>query len=98
MVKRFDLRLRQAVTFSIRIFSAKSPAISKAVSLEHGDYCFQVSRDIRREVIDARVVNPASRVFDVIRIITEPAQPQQVVQELISYSRQRKPEEDSEND
>ena len=53
---------------------------------------------VGRQVVDPRVVDPAARVLDVVRVVAEPAQADQVVQELVRHPGQRIPEEDPEDD
>src|SRR2546422_701136 len=65
---------------------------------ERGQNRFDVSRDVGREVIEARVVNPASGVFQVKRVVVEPPQADEIMQELERDARQRIPEQDAGND
>ena len=65
---------------------------------ERGQDRFEVSGNVRREVVEARVVNPASGVFEVKRVVTEPPQADEIMQELERDARQRIPEQDAEND
>src|SRR5436190_2767746 len=66
--------------------------------LERGQDRFDVSGDVGREVIQARIINPARGVFQVKRVVAEPPQADEVMQELECDARQRIPERDSGND
>ena len=98
LVELEDLRLGHAVAAAIGVVAAEGPAVAEAVGFERGDNGGDVAAGVGGEVVELRVVNPAAGVLDVVGIITEPAQAQQVVQELEGHSRQRIPEEDAEDD
>ena len=97
-VERENLGLTQAVTATAGIISAERPAAGEAVGLEHRHDGREVRRRVGREVVEFHVVDPAARVLDVIRVVAEPAQPDQVIQELVGDARERIPKHDPEDD
>ncbi|MGH8246308.1 MAG: hypothetical protein ACREUU_07735 [Gammaproteobacteria bacterium] len=79
------MRFSQAVTTAALVVAAETPAIRQAVGLEGGQDHLDIGERVRRHVVEARVVNPAGGIFDVVRVVAQPAQPDQIMQELISH-------------
>jgi hypothetical protein len=66
--------------------------------LEHRRHCRDVARGIGREVVDARIVDPAPGILEVVHVVSETAKTDQVMQELEGDTGQGIPEDNSEDD
>src|SRR2546421_249833 len=97
-VELLNLWLAHAVAFAAGIIPAKRPAVSESVRFQRGQHRFNVSARVRRQVVEAGVVNPASGVFDIIGVVTKPAQAHEVMQKLKRDARQRVPEQNPGDD
>ena len=93
-----NLWLAHAVAFAVGIIPAKRPAVSESVRFQRGQHRFNVSARVRRQVVEVGVVNPASGVFDIIGVVTKPAQAHEVMQKLKRDARQRVPEQNPGDD
>src|SRR5262249_30196681 len=87
-----------AVAAAVGIVAAERPVPREAVRFQDRRHALNVARRVRRQVVDSRIVNPAAGVFDVIRVVTQAAQGEQVVQKLVGHACQRIPEENPENE
>jgi hypothetical protein len=93
-----QLSLAQAVAASTLVAPAETPAIGESVRLERRQHHGDVAGRVGGHVVEARIVDPTRRVLDVVRVVAEPPQPDEVMQELIRYARQRVEEQNSEDD
>src|SRR5579859_6418594 len=80
------------------VIATKRPTLAEAVCFKSWDHRLEIAGRIRRQVVEMRIVNPTAGILDVPRIITEPAQGDEIMKELVSHPCQGVPEQDAKDD
>src|SRR5206468_9867575 len=91
-------RLAHPLTPAAWVMAAESPALREAVRFQHRQHGGDVSAGIGRQIVELRIINPTAGVFDVVRIVTEPAQADQEMKKLVSYPGEWIPGQNPEDD
>src|SRR5262249_13022665 len=97
-VKPMYLALAHPVTLPAFIGAAKRPLVAKAMRFEDRGDGRDVVGGVLREVAQFGRVDVAPGIFHVIRVVAEPAQPDEVMEKLIGDAGQRVPKQNPEND
>src|SRR5262249_18836853 len=92
------LALPPPVTGPALIAAGNSPLVAKDLRFEDRGDGRDVVGGVLREVAQFGRVDVAPGIFHVIRVVAEPAQPDEVMEKLIGDAGQRVPKQNPEND